>query len=100
MARRNGAVVLSGGGNAGQAWMAGVVTGLMREGIDLGAAGLIVGTSAGSRVGAQLAAGVLRQAVEEARRSGIPSATAYATLPQFVRAATRIIAKAPDQWEA
>jgi NTE family protein len=53
------ALVLSGGGNAGAAWMAGIITELQQQGAGLGNADLIVGTSAGARVGAQLATGVL-----------------------------------------
>ena len=53
------ALVLSGGGTAGGAWMLGLIHGLREEGVDLGDADLIVGTSAGARTGAQLAAGIL-----------------------------------------
>ena len=51
------ALVLSGGGPVGIAWETGILAGLEREGIDLGDADLIVGTSAGSVVGAQRALG-------------------------------------------
>ncbi|WP_051033073.1 patatin-like phospholipase family protein [Rhodococcus rhodochrous] len=51
------AVVLGAGGIVGTAWTAGLVSGLRREGTDLGRADLIVGTSAGAIVGALLAAG-------------------------------------------
>jgi NTE family protein len=51
------ALVLSGGGPVGVGWEAGVVTGLAAEGVDLAAADRIVGTSAGSVVGAQVASG-------------------------------------------
>jgi NTE family protein len=51
------AVVLGPGGPAGTAWMAGLAEGLRREGVDLGGADLIVGTSAGAIVGAILASG-------------------------------------------
>jgi len=51
------AVVLGPGGPAGTAWLAGLAAGLRREGVDLGAADLIVGTSAGAIVGAILASG-------------------------------------------
>jgi NTE family protein len=51
------AVVLGPGGPAGTAWMAGLAEGLRREGVELGAASLIVGTSAGAIVGAILASG-------------------------------------------
>jgi NTE family protein len=51
------AVVLGPGGPVGTAWLAGLAAGMRREGVDLGAADLIVGTSAGAIVGAMLAAG-------------------------------------------
>ncbi|WP_182886444.1 patatin-like phospholipase family protein [Microbispora sp. H10885] len=49
------ALVLGGGGVAGIAWEAGIVTGLRRLGVDLGTADRIVGTSAGSVVGTLVA---------------------------------------------
>ncbi|MEU4403569.1 patatin-like phospholipase family protein [Streptosporangium sp. NPDC023963] len=49
------ALVLGGGGVAGIAWEAGIITGLRRAGIELGGADLIVGTSAGSVVGTLVA---------------------------------------------
>jgi NTE family protein len=51
------ALVLGGGGVVGTAWMAGLVGGLRREGVDLAEADVIVGTSAGSIVGTMLATG-------------------------------------------
>ncbi len=51
------AVVLGPGGPAGTAWLAGLAAGLRHEGVDLGAADLIAGTSAGAIVGAILASG-------------------------------------------
>ncbi|MEV0199162.1 patatin-like phospholipase family protein [Nonomuraea sp. NPDC050691] len=51
------AVVLGPGGPVGTAWLAGLAAALRREGVDLGAADLIVGTSAGAIVGAILASG-------------------------------------------
>jgi NTE family protein len=94
------ALVLSGGGNAGAAWLAGILSALRQQGIDFGDADLIVGTSAGARVGAQLATGTLGQAVEMYRRPDMPAVTVYATLPQFVAASMRIIAQAPNEQEA
>jgi NTE family protein len=49
------AVVLGGGGVTGVAWSIGLLAGLAAEGVDLAGADLVVGTSAGSVVGAQLA---------------------------------------------
>lgn len=51
------ALVLGGGGPVGIAWEAGVAAGLEAEGIRLAEADRIIGTSAGSFVGAQLATG-------------------------------------------
>jgi NTE family protein len=51
------ALVLGGGGVTGVAWMWGLLAGLAEAGVDLTAADLVVGTSAGSVVGAQIAAG-------------------------------------------
>lgn len=51
------ALVLSGGGPVGIAWQTGLAAGLARKGVVLADAQLILGTSAGSAVGAQLALG-------------------------------------------
>ena len=52
------ALVLAGGGVTGIAWEIGVLHGLKESGLDVPAsAGLVVGTSAGSTVGAQLTTG-------------------------------------------
>ena len=48
------ALVLGGGGVTGIAWGLGFLMGLLDEGLDLRDADLIVGTSAGSSVGAQI----------------------------------------------
>lgn len=55
MSRR--ALVLGGGGPVGIAWESGLIAGLAEVGIDLSDADFIVGTSAGSVVGAQIALG-------------------------------------------
>jgi NTE family protein len=51
------ALVLGGGGPVGIAWEVGLIAGLAEGGVDLAAADYIVGTSAGSFVGSQLAMG-------------------------------------------
>jgi NTE family protein len=56
-AHRSRALVLGAGGPAGRAWQSGLIAGLIEREIDLGDA-LIVGTSAGAIVGAQLALGL------------------------------------------
>ncbi len=48
------ALVLHGGGSAGNAWEIGVVAGLFDAGLDVTEADLIIGTSAGSTAAAQL----------------------------------------------
>lgn len=51
------ALVLSGGGLTGVAWLTGLLARLEAEGVPVADADLVLGTSAGSVVGAQLAAG-------------------------------------------
>jgi NTE family protein len=48
------ALVLGGGGSAGNAWVIGVVAGLLGAGLDVTDADLIIGTSSGSTAAAQL----------------------------------------------
>jgi NTE family protein len=52
--RGSTALVLGGGGIAGIAWELGILTGLAEAGVDLTDADVVVGTSAGSVVGAQV----------------------------------------------
>jgi NTE family protein len=52
------ALVLGGGGVAGIAWTTGLLFGLSEQGVDLRTAEMIVGTSAGSAVAAQLSSGL------------------------------------------
>jgi NTE family protein len=52
------ALVLGAGGITGIAWEWGILAGLAEAGVDLAGAGLVIGTSAGSVVGAQVAAGL------------------------------------------
>lgn len=51
------ALVLGGGGITGIAWMLGLLKGLRERGVDLTGADTVIGTSAGSVVGAQLTTG-------------------------------------------
>jgi NTE family protein len=48
------ALVLGGGGSAGNAWLIGVIAGLFEAGLDVTVADLIIGTSAGSTAAAQI----------------------------------------------
>src|SRR5579859_7112573 len=54
---RTRALVLGGGGVAGVAWELGILMGLYDTGVDVRGADVIIGTSAGSVVGAQIASG-------------------------------------------
>jgi NTE family protein len=69
------ALVLGGGGPVGIAWEAGLIAGLAEGGVDLCEADFIMGTSAGSFVGSQLAMGrkaadMAAAIVAEAERHG------------------------------
>jgi NTE family protein len=57
MSDQGTALVLGGGGITGIAWEIGVLAGLADAGVDLTGADLVVGTSAGSVVGAQITCG-------------------------------------------
>ncbi len=52
---RTRALVLGGGGAAGNAWLIGVLAGLSESGVDASTAELVIGTSAGATASAQLA---------------------------------------------
>ncbi|MGW5417934.1 patatin-like phospholipase family protein [Actinomadura geliboluensis] len=58
MSENGRALVLGGGGVAGIAWLTGVLAGLADGGTDVTGADLLLGTSAGSAVAAQVAGGV------------------------------------------
>jgi len=61
------ALVLGGGGVTGVAWETGLLLGLAEAGLDLSGADLLVGTSAGSVVAAQLGSGVPLEQLFEAQ---------------------------------
>jgi NTE family protein len=63
MSDQRTALVLGGGGITGIAWEIGVLTGLAEAGVDLTTADLVVGTSAGSVVGAQVTSGAELEAM-------------------------------------
>jgi NTE family protein len=65
MSDQRTALVLGGGGITGIAWEIGVLAGLADAGIDLTGADLVVGTSAGSVVGAQVTSGAELPAMYE-----------------------------------
>jgi NTE family protein len=61
--RRTKALVLGGGGTTGIGWEMGIILGLHDGGIDVIDADLVVGTSAGSVVGAQITSGLTLEAL-------------------------------------
>ena len=65
MSDQRSALVLGGGGITGIAWEIGMLAGLAEAGVDLSTADLVVGTSAGSVVGAQLTCGAELSAMYE-----------------------------------
>jgi NTE family protein len=79
------ALVLSGGGPVGIGWESGVVAGLAARGVDVAEADLVVGTSAGSVVGAQVALGRdMAEVAERMRgRAGTPSGPVGASAEQM-----------------
>jgi NTE family protein len=87
MSDRRTALVLGGGGITGIAWEIGVLAGLAEAGVDLTGADFIVGTSAGSVVGAQVAGGAELGAMYDRQLLPATGETAArlnrATLAQF-----------------
>ncbi len=96
------ALVLSGGGPVGIAWELGVAAGLEEEGIRLADADFIVGTSAGSFVGAQLASGRTPKSLVEAMiaqtrsASPAPAAGARPSSPPNLAPLMEFMARAAD----
>ncbi|HEX5281348.1 MAG TPA: patatin-like phospholipase family protein [Micropepsaceae bacterium] len=97
------ALVLGGGGAAGNAWLIGIIAGLFDAGLNVTDAGLIIGTSAGSTAAAQitsatpseLLAGILAEATQpgtESARGRIPAKP----LGNFLETTSAIIAAAKD----
>jgi NTE family protein len=84
--REGHALVLGGGGVAGTAWITGLLAGLAEAGQDITGADVIIGTSAGSVVGAQLGSGLpladlLARQAEPARQTAeIPAQVSLATM--------------------
>src|ERR1700761_3993369 len=100
------ALVLHGGGSAGNAWEIGVIAGLSDAGLDVTGADLIIGTSAGSTAAAQitsappaeLLAGILTAAPQQ--RTG-PARSGAGPVPirpmaNHMEITSRIIAAAED----
>jgi NTE family protein len=100
MAENTKALVLSGGGTAGGAWMLGMIHALRDQGIDLADADLIVGTSPGARTGACLATGGLDRAVAMYSRSKLPRLEVPVFFSAFVTAVMGVLTDTADRQEA
>ncbi|OEO30802.1 phospholipase [Devosia insulae DS-56] len=82
MTHKNLALVLGGGGAAGNAWMIGVVAGLAEAGVDLTEiADLVIGTSAGANAAAQVRSGTPPAALLAATLAPPPVQTASQPRP-------------------
>jgi NTE family protein len=100
------ALVLGGGGAAGNAWLIGVIAGLFDAGLDVTAADLIIGTSAGSTAAAQitsasptqLLAGILSAAPQQRTGPAVSDGGRVPTGPvaDHMRRTSEIIAAAED----
>lgn len=95
------ALVLGGGGITGIGWQTGMLYGLAEAGVDLSSADLVVGTSAGSVVGAQLTSGAvpLRRLYERqlAPASGeISASLGSSTLLRYARHA--LTSRTPEEY--
>ncbi|QDP95875.1 patatin-like phospholipase family protein [Microlunatus elymi] len=101
------ALVLAGGGAAGNAWEIGLVAGLADAGVDVTGADLIIGTSAGSTVAAQLTgdarpaelyAAVVAEVPPPRPGPAGPSArrAANSSGPSYLEWSNKIIASADD----
>jgi len=81
------ALVLAGGGVAGIAWLLGAIEALANHGVALADADLIVGTSAGSVAGTQLATDQLAAAVAMQERADTAEIAVNVDLQQFTKLA-------------
>ena len=95
------ALVLGGGGSAGNAWLIGVIAGLFEAGLDVTEADLIIGTSAGSTAAAQITSAAPTEllaailAAAPPHRTG-PSGSAADQVTSHMERTSRIIAAASD----
>ena len=99
------ALVLGGGGAAGNAWLIGVIAGLLHAGLDVTDADLLIGTSAGATAAAQVAsanpadllADILSAEVRQpAPRPGSGGGTPRESANDHLRRTDELIAAAAD----
>lgn len=84
---RSRALVLGGGGAAGNAWLIGVLAGLQEAGLDPTDAGLVVGTSAGTTAAAQLGGAALGDLLHDVLTTPMPGQQRPPGPPQGAQAA-------------
>ncbi|EWT02187.1 patatin [Intrasporangium oryzae NRRL B-24470] len=107
---RKRALVLAGGGAAGNAWELGLVAGLCDAGVDVTEADLIIGTSAGSTVAAQITsstrptelyAAVLAEVRQPQSRGAGPARRPGPSVsgPSYLEWSNEIIAAAADAFD-
>jgi NTE family protein len=91
--------VLGGGGVAGIAWEVGILAGLVDEGVTVTPDAVLIGTSAGAVVGAQVASGTPLPELYERQRAGVPYETStglrFSDLLRLARA--QLFARGPEQ---
>ncbi|MET7683758.1 patatin-like phospholipase family protein [Streptomyces sp. NPDC005423] len=93
------ALVLGGGGSSGIGWLSGLLYGLSEAGVRLDAADVVIGTSAGSSVGAQLSAGTTQQLYERqlaAPTGEIPGRLGRALMLRYVL--TALTSRTPEAY--
>jgi NTE family protein len=105
--RHDRALVLGGGGSAGNAWLIGVIAGLFDAGLDVTQADVIIGTSAGATAAAQITGASSVELMTDILAAQSPSpahppaagAARYtpAAANDIMRRTTEIIANATDQ---
>jgi len=91
------ALVLGGGGAAGVAWKLGIFTGLHDDGVDVRSADIIIGTSAGSMVGAQIAGGTELESLFASQLASVEQAKGHKVTfdaPGMRQAFTQAVAEA------
>jgi NTE family protein len=97
--RMSNALVLAGGGLAGIAWHLGMLEALRAGGVDLTSADLVVGTSAGSVVGAQITTGQLDVAVAQQQRPAPAEIAVEVDLQSFMTKAVELSSGTTDETE-
>lgn len=98
------ALVLGGGGSAGNAWLIGVIAGLADAGLDATAADVTIGTSAGATVAAQITGAapirlfedIVSSSVTPTAGSGTPARRTAASASTHLERTQRIIDDSDD----